>query len=174
MKDLYSIWLVPQEEDERYLKNIIDDLSLKNDTPSFIPHLTLLGDLRNDPQDLIKIVNEIFENFEEFEVEKISLDYSSMFTKTVFIKVRLDEKLKNLFNNVSSKTDNRSLHIFMPHISLIYKNMPELDKLAIIQNLDIKDKFRIGKAVVVNNKKKTETETDVENWQVIYQKNLNQ
>ena len=53
----FSVWLVPQKDDEKYLSNIIEDLGAKYSAPTFTPHLTLLGDVEIELDALQNIVD---------------------------------------------------------------------------------------------------------------------
>ena len=40
---MFAIWLLPNEKDTIYLEKIINNLSLKYDSPKFLPHITIHG-----------------------------------------------------------------------------------------------------------------------------------
>jgi 2'-5' RNA ligase len=172
MQQLLSILLVPSRNDEDYLGKIIRNLGIKHHTPIFIPHLTLFGDLIIEPGTLKSIVNEVFQNIKPFKIKVEKINQSEAFFKTVFIEFALNEDLKSLFTALAEKTDNRILSSFKPHISLIYKNMPEEEKLKIIGGLNIKSEFEIGKVVINAPKEGDKDFLNVERWQSLYEKSL--
>lgn len=168
--NLFSVWLIPDEEE---LAEIIKDLAKKYNSPVFIPHLTLLADVTISFDDLKSAVDEVFENKKPFNIKKTRLNQSEQFFKTVFIEFELSDILKNLFTALSVKTDKKSVENFKPHISLIYKLMPEDEKRRIIKNLKIKNNFTIN-GVYINAPIKGDTDfMDVSNWRVLYKKSLN-
>lgn len=172
MKSLFSVWLVPDTKDKFYLENIVKSLSLKNSSSNFIPHLTLFADIEIELNELKNIVDIVFKDSHKFNIQKTKVSHSELFFKTVFIEFELNEKLRDLYLKLSSKTDKRSLDDFKPHISLIYKNMPEKEKLQIIKALDIKDNFTIG-SVYINAPKNGEKDfLNVLGWQTVYKKEL--
>lgn len=172
MKNLFSVWLVPDTEDKHYLENIISTLSLKNGSPNFIPHLTLFADLEIELNQLRNIIDIVFNNCHKFNIQKTKVSRSELFFKTVFIEFELNEKLRDFYIKLSTKTGKRGLVDFKPHISLIYKNMPDKEKLQIIESLSIKDYFTIG-SVYINAPKNGEKDfLNVSGWQTVYKKEL--
>lgn len=172
MKQLLSVWLVPQEEDEKYLKEIIDNLALENNSPKFIPHLTVFGDIRIDPIDLEKAIEKVFANVKKFSIKKTNISQSEAFFKTVFVEFEKSELLINIFRNLSKETIEKNEDEFMPHISLIYKTMSEQEKNKIIESLKIKDKFIIDRVFINAPKEGTEDFFDVEGWRTLFTKQL--
>jgi len=175
MQQLLSILLVPTKDGENYLSKIIRDLGTRYQAPVFVPHLTLFGGIVMEPEVLKTIVGSVFENIRPFKVKKTKINQSELFFKTVFIEFELSEELQNLFMEVSKRTDNRNLSTFKPHISLLYKTMPEEEKLNIIETLNIKDEFEIGK-VVINAPANPEDKDflNVSGWRSLYEKPLKQ
>lgn len=173
MDNLFSVWLVPHKKEEKELNKIVKNLAKKYNSPIFIPHLTLLGNAIISFEDLKSIVDEVFENKKPFTIKKTKLNQSEQFFKTVFVEFELSDVLKNLFTALSKKTDKSSIKNFKPHISLIYKLMPEDEKLKIIESLDVKNNFIVDSAYIVAPKKGDTDFLNVEGWRVLYKKDIN-
>jgi 2'-5' RNA ligase len=172
MQKLLSILLIPSKNDENYLNKIIRNLGIHYHAPIFIPHLTIFADTIIEPETLKSIADEVFKSVKPFKVKVKKINHSEAFFKTVFIEFHLNKDLKNLFTILSKKTDKRAFSTFKPHISLIYKNMPEKERLKIIKTLNIKEEFEIGR-VIINAPKEGEKDfLDVEHWQFLYEKTL--
>lgn len=172
MKQLLSVWLVPKDKDRNYLQNIIQNLAKENSSPSFTPHLTLIPGTNMKLNDLIKIIDKVFEKTNTFKIQKTKVSQSELFFKTVFIEFELNENLKTLFNNLTEKIDKRSIEDFKPHISLIYKKMPENEKINIINNLSVKNDFVIDKVVINAPGIGQNDFLDISSWRNVYEKNL--
>jgi 2'-5' RNA ligase len=170
MQDSYSIWLVPQNEDKEYLQSIIQTLAEKYSSPIFIPHITLLADTHLDLEKLKLAVDKIFENIKPFTINKIDIDQCDQFFKTIYLKFELNEMLKNLFLDFSKNTEERNLSTFSPHLSLMYKRIPEKERKKIINDLTIKNEFVIGSVLI--NKNDSNDYENVNGWQIVYQKEL--
>ncbi len=169
---LFSVWLVPSRKDEIYLSGVIKKLSAEYNDPIFIPHLTLLGGTKLSFDDLKSAVDEVFENKKPFTIKQTGLNQSEHFFKTVFIEFELNNTLKNLFLELSRKTDNIALETFKPHISLIYKLITRNEKTRIIKNLEVKDSFTIDHVFIVAPKKGDADFLNIESWRILYKKTL--
>ena len=55
----YSLWLIPEGEDGRQLADIIARLSERFGTPTFDPHVTLLGGLLGPEKELVTRISQI-------------------------------------------------------------------------------------------------------------------
>lgn len=173
MDTCFSVWLVPQKNDEKELTSIIDNLAKENDSPVFTPHLTLIGDTDIGFEDVKSAVDEVFANQPQFKIKAQGLNQSEAFFKTVFIEFEINDTLRNLFQAFSQRTDKRNIDNFKPHISLIYKLMPQDEKVKIINSLNIKDEYTIGGAYIVAPKEGDVDFLDVEGWRTLYKKRLN-
>ncbi len=139
MNNHFSVWLVPETSDKKYLEKIIEQLAAKYSSPIFVPHLTLLPDTNAGFNELKIAIEQIFKDMRVFKVSVEGINQSEAFFKTVFIEFKRDENLSELFKTFSQKTDGRDLSTFKPHVSLMYKILPENEKLKIISGLDIKN-----------------------------------
>lgn len=173
MDTCFSVWLVPQKNDEKELSSIIDNLAKENDSPVFTPHLTLIGDTNIGFEDIKSAVDEVFANQKPFTIKTQKVSKSELFFKTVFIEFDVNETLRNLFQTLSQRTDKRSIDNFKPHISLIYKLMPEDEKVKIINSLNIKNEYTIGGVYIVAPKIGEKDFLNVKGWRTLYKKRLN-
>lgn len=172
MNNLLSVWLVPAKEGEEELTATVNNLAKEHGSPIFTPHLTLIGDVSMTLWDLQSAVDEVFTHKPQFKVKTQGLSQSEAFFKTVFIEFEINDTLRNLFLALSERTDKRSVDNFKPHISLIYKLMPQDKKAKIINSLNIKDEYTIGGAYIVAPKEGDADFLDVEGWRIIYKKNF--
>ena len=173
MKNLYPIWLVPQKNDEQYLKKVIDKLAQDYSALSFTPHLTLFTETKFSLEKLQQIINAVFEHQEPFEITKTGIGQSDYFWKTVFLEFELNETLKRLFENISAKIEHGDISLFKPHISLIYKTLAEKERIKIAESIQSKDKFILDRVFVTTPKEGDNDFSDIENWRHPYKKNLN-
>ena len=173
MKQLLAIWLVPQDNDKEYLQKIVNGLGEKYNAPLFVPHLTILGDTIIELEDLKQAIDKSFKNIKPIKIKKTQISQSELFFKTVFIEFEENEILKKVFENLKNNLPEKTDYVFKPHISLLYKIMPEEEKIKIVKNLNIKSEFIIDK-VVVNAPKNGDTDfLNIEDWQSFYTKILN-
>ncbi len=172
MDDLFSVWLVTQENDEEYLSKMVKDLAHEYQSPTFTPHLTLLGGINSNFEDLKDAIDKTFDTIKPFKIKKTRLNQSELFFKTVFIEFELDENLQNVFTTLSDNTDKGSIEEFKPHISLMYKTMREEEKLKVIEKLSVKDEFLIDSVYIQAPKQGDHDFLNVEGWRIFYKKKL--
>ncbi len=168
MDNCFSVWFVPGKKDKEYLDKIIKDLANKYDSPIFIPHLTLFVDVKAGEENLKSTVDEIFANVKPFKIKKKGLNQSENFYKTAFIEFENNDYFKDLFNALSEKIEQRDFSTFKPHLSLIYKTLPEKERINIINSLDIKNEFTIGNVYI--NRNDPNDYPNVNGWKIIYKK----
>jgi 2'-5' RNA ligase len=172
MNNLFSVWLVPEEKDNEYLRTIVDNLAKQYSSPVFSPHLTLAGSITSSLEEAKNAVDEVFKKTRPFKIRKTKLNQSELFFKTVFIELELDDNLKNLYIAFAEKIKEGDISTFKPHISLIYKLMSEQEKLKIIEKLSIKDEFTIEYVTINAPRAGAKDFMDVEGWRTVYKRNL--
>jgi len=142
---MFVIWFLFDKNDNDYLHHIIQDLSRQYKSTVFLPHITAYG-LTEIPLDVIdKIVLKSIEDVKPFFVEKIRINYSDDFWKTLFIEIKQNEYLNKINKKLTNELSKFSKFEFLPHVSLIYKKMNEKEQEDLANNLDIKDSFLISK-----------------------------
>lgn len=146
---MYAIWLLLDDKDTIYIKDIINELSLKFDSPKFIPHITIYGLVDIDYLTVEKIVRNSISEATSFFVRKSELKYSDNFWKSLFIDIKRNKELYLLNMKLKLELYKFNKYKFSPHISLMYKNLNKTEKVKILQNLKIKNKFRINKMAIL-------------------------
>ena len=79
----------------------------------------------------------------------------------------LDKKLKTLQEKFYKQIEPNIEYKFDPHISLMYKILPDNTKKEIINFLDLKSSFKMNKIAIVN------TGQNVSEWEIILEKKIN-
>ncbi len=158
MIEQYSIWLVPCKEDEAHLSEVIQDLAEEYDAPQFRPHCTLYSPVTD-----IFGAESILESMElnPIAVTKTRISHSDSLWKSIFIELEKSPELSTLQQQVKSQLFHPNPNSFKPHISLIYKKMPEEEKESIIRKLNLKETYLMDKIELVK------TGDKVENWKSI-------
>lgn len=160
-----SLWLVPQPEDAAYLQGIIDQLAEKYQAPKFSPHVTLAGRLQVSEQ-YQSSLSELAVATPVFQLQNQGLDHSAALFRTIYIRTSLADSLVALRNQVYELWPENAVKPFMPHISLIYKEMASSEREIIIQALKIKETFIFDTLAVVSPQQPGEW-TAIENWQTL-------
>ena len=116
----YSLWLVPSGSAYYALKEEIKKFSDKFKTPVFEPHITLLGEIEEEKDEIIKKAFTLTSRIKSFEVELNDIcSGENYFQKLFYLTnkpkelILANEKAKEIF-----KRQNDPLYI--PHVSLLY------------------------------------------------------
>jgi len=158
---LISIWLIPAPEDAQYIQVIIDKLSTNYQAPVFSPHCTLYSPIDLPIEELKKILERSAKNMESFYVKKTTISYTEDIWKTIFIELLRSSELEQLQQTVIRQFHLEHPYEFSPHISLLYKEIPDNKKENIIRNLQLKNSFKMDKIAAVR------TGPNVDNWETV-------
>lgn len=163
---MISIWLCPDNKDKLYLQHIINHLSDIHNSAPFLPHCTLLSGVKLNRSELSKILDKCIDNFGPIIVKSKRISYSNILWKTVYIELADRKDLISLQKNIFKQIKSDKKYIFEPHISLIYKIMPEYIKKEIIDSLSLQNSFKMNKVVAVK------TDQNIVDWEIIVEREL--
>ena len=163
---MISIWLCPDNKDKLYLQHIINHLSDIHNSAPFLPHCTLLSGVKLNRSELSKILDKSIDNFGPIIVKSKRISYSNILWKTVYIELADRKDLISLQKNIFKQIKSDNKYIFEPHISLIYKMMPEYIKKEIIDSLSLQNSFKMNKLVAVK------TDQNIVDWEIIVEREL--
>ena len=158
---MVSIWLIPAPADAQYLQGIINNLAATYQAPVFNTHCTLYSPTDLPALEIKKILEQSANNMESFYVKKATISHTENIWKTIFIKLLRSPELEQLQQAVISQFPNGQPYEFLPHISLLYKEIPDKKKEVIIRNLQVKNSFKMDKIAAVR------TGPNVENWATV-------
>lgn len=157
----YAIWLTFSNDDNDYLKKIIDEIAEKYHAPKFEPHVTVYGLINSKIDHIDRVIKEISWNCRSCLVKKSKILQSEELWKTVYIELELNKQLKTIHDNLKKHFENIAKYEFKPHISLIYKILSSEEKTKIINELELKNEFTINKLAI------QKFSPDIEKWQII-------
>ena len=158
---MVSIWLIPAFEDVQYLQAIINNLAATYQAPVFSPHCTLYSPTDLPAARVKKILERSVKNMKSFYVKKATISHTENIWKTIFIELLKSPELEQLQQAVINQLPNGQPYEFLPHISLLYKEMPDKKKDIIIRNLQVKNSFKMDKIAAMR------TGSNVDNWATV-------
>ena len=158
---MISIWLIPAREDAQYIQVIIDNLSINYQAPVFSPHCTLYSPIDLPKAELKKILERSAKNMKSFYVKNIMISHTEDLWKTIFIELLRSSELEQLQQEVISQFQVEQPYKFSPHISLLYKEIPDKKKEDVIRNLQVKNSFKMDKIAAA------QTGPNVDNWEKV-------
>lgn len=140
---MYAIWFVLEKSDTEYFANIINDLSAKYDAQPFKPHITAYGLVDIDLDELDKIVTNSIKDEKQFVIETSNISYSDVFWKTLFVEFQPSIQLERISKKLTTSLQSFASYDFIPHVSLIYKNMSTSEQKKLADTIKIKEKFTV-------------------------------
>ena len=158
---MFAIWFVFENEDNRYLSQIIKKLTISYDASVFTPHITACGLIDIKIETIDKIVTDCIIEETSFIVEKNSISYSDDFWKTIFIEIKRNENLMRISKKLINSSYSFQKYEFNPHVSLIYKKINQKRQKEIVDNLRIKKKFKINGMCIL------EFSENINEWKIV-------
>ena len=158
---MISIWLTPADEDADYLQNIINKLASVYRAPVFSPHMTLLSLVDLNPKELQSVLTNVAQEITPLFVTMSGLNHTNNIWKTVFIELEEAPELIALQQRVVTQLSTAPPYEYLPHLSLIYKEMSTAQREDIIRNLTVMNSYKMDKITGMR------TGTDVEKWEQV-------
>jgi 2'-5' RNA ligase len=134
MADL-SLWLIPDEAWRHFLARIIVRLSQQYETPRFEPHLTLLGQIAMEHGDAANRTARLASRLRTFQVVLNGLSYRGEFFRALFLEAERTPPLMEAYRTACVIFDRKPEETFLPHISVLYGDLPATTKDALISRL---------------------------------------
>ncbi len=160
------------KKDEKFLRGIITTLAKTYDAPVFRPHLTIYGGAKTTEEKAKRGIARVITGMNPFEIFVNKLDYTDDLFKTVFLSMHDHPLLSHINWDLRETIDPFGTYSFQPHISLIYKKLPEKIKKDIITSLDIKQSFRVESITLTTPGKNRDNWNVIEEWEEIDEKKL--
>src|SRR3989344_5644563 len=122
----YSLWLMPDDSNYKLLKNIINSVSNAYNTPSFEPHMTLIGELAISDRALVIAKTEtLVTKLSALHANLKSVNQTDHFFRSLFLTAELENNL-NIANTYAREIFMRQKDLqFFPHLSLAYGRLSE-------------------------------------------------
>ena len=128
----YSLWLLPTGDVHENLAQTIRRLSQLYETPTFEPHLTLLGGLGvSEDQALLK-TRQLSTLIRPFEVRLGKVDYLDEYFRCLFLRVEETKQLGEANLEARKIFDGYSDPKIYPHLSLKYGRLGPSVKQTIV------------------------------------------
>jgi putative hydrolase of the HAD superfamily len=130
-----AVFLTPAADDFRYADGIIRELSAKLDAPRFEPHLTVCSGLCADPELLKRMVTEAAQALPPLPLRVRRVGCSEAYFRTLYVEFVPDPRLAGLRERLGIAVERPDSDAFLPHLSLLYLEMPLAEKEAAARRL---------------------------------------
>jgi 2'-5' RNA ligase len=120
----YSLWLMPTGDVARTFSRIISRLAEQYASPTFTPHVTLLGSIETSEQDVITRSGALASLIHPFTIRLTSVGYSDQYFRALFVRVDPTDALLAAYQEACKAFPKLIKPDYMPHLSLLYGNLP--------------------------------------------------
>lgn len=160
MQPQYSIWLMPSGEVFSKFRNIISELALEQASPLFEPHVTLLGGIEGNKEDMISKTFRLANFLQPVEIKLGEVAYLDEYFRSLFVKA--ESKALDGAHAMAQKIFGVKQK-YEPHMSLMYGDFLPGKKKEIMKRIGSRfdDKF------VAESLKLFLTSGEVEYWKNI-------
>lgn len=135
MEDRYHLWLKPSREASHRFADVIQELALKLDAPTFEPHITLLGNLSGSEAEQVSMSNELARRLPPFPVNVSGPAFGEDYFHCVFLVADMTPPLLHAHALARQIFHQEEGGHYLPHLSLVYGRYSESRKKDIIARL---------------------------------------
>jgi len=162
-----SFWLLPAEDDRLIFETIIAGLAHAYEAPVFVPHVTLYSGEYADHENPGAILEQVIQGIGTVELTVDSIRTTGEFTKTLFVQFSPSKRLNTLSDRIRQQAVTPSDYGLEPHLSLLYKHMPEADRQQAVATISLPQTQVSFDAVAgIVTPTPTRTRDDVECWEM--------
>ncbi|WP_299951606.1 2'-5' RNA ligase family protein [uncultured Ruegeria sp.] len=162
----YSVWMIPEEPDLTDLSNRVRDFADAYGTPSFVPHMTLMGDLAGEEAELVALLDRLSSGFSCHNLTVTGVKTEDLFFKSLYLDLSVPLALVReqaaLAEGLPASQRPRD---FQPHISIAYG--PIKPEIKATETKDLKN--LIGKTLRFRylHLVKSSQKVPIEDWETL-------
>lgn len=159
----YHIFLEATGELQTELSALVHTLARAHEGPVFVPHVTLLAHIREDEASVLDKAEEFARKATPFTLTLGEIGHEQIYFRALYIRIEETEQVSALHQEARGVFSMPSSDTYMPHVSLLYTNMPEEEKAPIIESLQ----YPKGASFLVDRLHVYQTEGTAETWKKI-------
>jgi 2'-5' RNA ligase len=118
----YSLWLVPEGDALTTLNTLVTTFASEAGSATFIPHMTLIGDLIASEEEAIRVSKAIASQSRPVAIKLVAAETMDEFYRCVFVTAEVTDELTNLYAKTHEVFPAASGEHFVkkPHLSVLY------------------------------------------------------
>ncbi len=159
----YSLWLMPKGRAYDKFSGLIKKLAAENNSPVFEPHITILDATMLPEDEIIRRTEKLVHGQKTFTITLQNIDYQDYFFRTLFVRAKITNQLLLLRKKVAEVFE-MDLPPYMPHLSILYGDFPQVVKNKIIENIgrDQTTSFELRSVILMKG-------GEIDKWRIIKQ-----
>jgi putative hydrolase of the HAD superfamily len=131
----HALWLMPTGEVRQRLAGMILDLSREYAAPAFEPHVTLASGIVGPGREVASKMADLARRIPPFTVRLTEVDCSDEYFRCLFVRVATTHPIMNANKAARAVFSLAKQPAFMPHLSLLYADLPSGVKERIVASL---------------------------------------
>ena len=131
----YSLWLMPTGEVRQRLAGTILDLGREYATPVFEPHVTLVGGIVGPAREVASKMKDLARRIPPFTARLTVVDGLDEYFRSLFVRLATTHPIMWANKAAREVFAPAKQPAFMPHLSLLYGNLPRSVKDGTIASL---------------------------------------
>lgn len=160
-------WLIPAPPARDFFASLISELAERFNARPFQPHVTIHADDAGE-NEAMPTIELIATEFRALNLSTADICFSEKFTKTLFVQFHASTELARMSERIKARSGQKSGYRLDPHLSLIYKTMPNEQKAELAASIQLPFKEVIFDAIeAINVPREATTPEDVETWKKV-------
>ena len=131
----YSFWFMPTETVGQKFSQIIVQLAEHYSSPTFPPHVTLLGSIEAHQEEIISKAQELASRLHPIPFQLTTIAFTNSYYRALLVKVELSTELLVAFQQAKRLFPSSQKTGYMPHLSLLYGDFSTETKKEIIKEI---------------------------------------
>lgn len=131
----YSLWLMPEGEVYDKFSHLIETLARRCESPSFRPHVTLVGGITSTKNEVISATERLSKSISPYLIKLEKVDYTDYFFRALFVRVKNTLEVQTAYDKAREVFPAQREESYMPHLSLMYGEFPDDLKQEIISEI---------------------------------------
>lgn len=131
----YALWLVPDEAAGTQLQSVIDQLAALYSGPHFSPHMTLLGWVRGEEEELIEKTASLATQLVPIKVRATGFAGAPYYFRCFFAPLESTGELRQAVGDAAHHFGASAGMDHTPHVSLLYGQIDREEKKKVPQQI---------------------------------------
>jgi hypothetical protein len=163
----FTLWLTPCEPLRSTLRSIIGRLAASLDAVEFEPHMTVYCGPSTEAE-AHAVARMIAKQFRPIELTADRLLHTERYTKTLFVQFQESAAAQRMFEAAAAGYSRQSNYILNPHLSLLYKTLPEAERRELCETLEAPmGDYRFDRIRMIETELPIEDAGPVRRWRVV-------
>lgn len=129
----YSFWFMPTGAVAQRFSQLIVQLAKHYASPTFPPHVTLIGSIEAHEKEIISQAQELASLIHPFPIQLTTIAYTDSYYRALFVKVKHSQEVLVAYKQARTLFPSNQKPGYMPHLSLLYGDFSVETKKEIIK-----------------------------------------